>query len=75
MDIKSAFFQGKPIEREVSLKPTKEASTNKVWKLNTTVYGLCDAPKAWYLSVKEELINTGGAESRYNNAIFFWQNN
>ena len=74
MDIKSAFFQGKPIEREVSLKPTKEASTNKVWKLNTTVYGLCDAPKAWYLSVKEELINTG-VEGRHNNAIFFWQYN
>ena len=30
MDIKSAFLQGKPIEREVFLKPPKEASTNKI---------------------------------------------
>ena len=65
MDIKSAFLKGQP----------KEACTNEVWKLNTTIYGLCDAPKAWYLNVKEELINTGGVKSRYDDAIFFWHNN
>ena len=75
MVIKSAFFQGKPIAREVFLKPPIEASTNEVRKLNTTVYGLCDAPRAWYLSVKEELINKGGVKSRYDDAIFLWHNN
>ena len=75
MDIKLVFLQGKPIEREVLLKPSKKASTNKVWTLSTTVYGLCDAPRVWYLSVKEELINTGGVKSRYDDAIFFWHNN
>ena len=75
MDIKSAFLQSKPIEREVFLKPLKEDSTNKVWELNTTVYGLCDAPRTWYLSVKEELINTGGVKSRYDDTIFYWHKN
>ena len=75
MDIKSALLQRKPIEGEVLLKPPMEVSTNKVWKLNTIVYGLCDAPRVCYLSAKEELINTAGVKSRYDHAIFFWHNN
>ena len=69
------FFSGKTIEREVFLKSPKEANTNKVWNWNTTVHGLCDAPSTWYLSVKEELINTGGVKSGYDDVIFFWHNN
>ena len=42
MDIKSAFLQGKSIQRDVFIKPPKEANTNKLWKLKTTVYGLCE---------------------------------
>ena len=37
--------------------------------------GLCDDPRQWYLSVKEEMINMGGVKSRYDDAIFFWHNN
>lgn len=33
IDIKSAFFQGQLIERDVFLKPPKEAGTSKFWKL------------------------------------------
>ena len=40
MIIKSAFLQGKPIERDVYLKPPKEAYTKKIWKTNTIVDGL-----------------------------------
>ena len=47
MDIKSAFLQGKPIERGAYLKSPKEAHTKKIWKLNTKVYGLGDSPRAW----------------------------
>ena len=43
---KSAFLQGKPIERDVYLNPPKEVHTKKIWKLHTTVYGLGDAPRA-----------------------------
>ena len=75
MDSKSAFVQEKPTERHVYLKPPKEAHTKKIWKLNTTVYGLNDASRAWYLCVKEELLKTDGIKSSYDNAIFYWHHN
>ena len=51
LDIKSAFLQGQKIERDVYLKPRapREAGTDKLWKLNKTVYGLGDASRRWYL--------------------------
>ena len=75
MDVKSAFLQGKPIERDVYLKLPKETHTKKIRKLNTTVYGLGDAPRAWYFCVTEKLIKTGGIKSKYDNAIFYWHQN
>ena len=47
MDIKSAFLQGKPIERDIYVKPSKEAHTKKIWKLDATVYGLERGTFAW----------------------------
>ena len=44
IDIKSAFLQGKRIDRTVILKPPKEAKT-RLWKFNKCVYGLSDASK------------------------------
>lgn len=38
LDIKSAFFQGQLIERDVFLKPPKEAGTNKFWKFKITIH-------------------------------------
>ena len=72
LDIKSAFLQGKSIERDVFIKPPKEANTNKLWKLKTTVYGLRDALREWYLSVKKQLVATGYVKSGYD-AVFYWQ--
>ena len=55
IDVTTAFLQGKPIERDVYLRPPKEAmeDSDRVWKLLVTVYGLCDAQRAWYDTVKE----------------------
>ena len=47
--MKTAFLQGKKIEREVYICPPKEAATNKVWKLQKCVHGLSDASRYWYL--------------------------
>ena len=74
MDIKAVFLQGKTIETNVYLKPPKETQTEKIWKLYTTVYGLCDAPRTCYLSVKQELIKVEGTESKYEGTIFYWPN-
>ena len=33
--------------------------TIKLWKLQAAAFGLCDAPRVWYLSVKEVLKKIG----------------
>ena len=72
IDIKSAFLQGYNIKRDVYIKPPKEAATsNKLWKLVTTVYGLVDAPRAWYVRVCDELIKAGLKKSVYDAALFY----
>ena len=40
LDIKSAFLQGKNIDRELYLKPPSEAGIKNLCKLNISVYGL-----------------------------------
>ena len=72
LDVKTAFLQGRPIEREVYVKPPKEAETNKIWKLNKTVYGLADASRSWYLKLRDELIRLGGTPLQLDQGIFTW---
>ena len=54
IDIKTAFLQKKNIDRDVYVKPSKEAecNVNVLWKLNTTIYGLNGASRSWYLKKK-----------------------
>ena len=73
LDIKSAFLQGQKIERDVYIKPPKEAGTDRLWKLNKTVYGLGDASRGWYLRVKDELRALGVQSSKYDEALFVWK--
>ena len=73
IDIKSAFLQGRQIEREVIVKPPKEAGKGKLWRLRKALYGLNDAAREWYLKVHETIAEMGGTRSTYDNAIFYWQ--
>ena len=73
LDVKAAFLQGSPIERDVYIVPPKEANTYKLWKLKKTVYGLADASRTWYLRVKQELEKFGVQVSKYDEAIFYWR--
>ena len=61
MDIKAAFLQGRDITRNVYVKPPLEANCDKntLWKLNKSVYGLKDASREWYLTIKTLLMNQG----------------
>ena len=72
MDVKGAFLQGKSLERDVTLRPPKEAATSKLWRLQKCAYGLADAPRCWYLRVREELINLGAQPSKFDNGIFLF---
>ena len=64
LDIKAVFLQGQKVNREIYLKPPTEAGTDKLWKLQTTVCGLNDAARVWYLHVKEELIKVKVARNK-----------
>ena len=70
IDIKSAFLQGKPLDRDVYLLPPKEANTKNVWKLNQAVYGLSDAGRHWYDRVKANFLKIGLTVSRLDKAVF-----
>ena len=70
MDVKGAFLQGKELDRQVVIRPPREAATSKIWMLKKCAYGLADAPRRWYLRIREELINAGATPSRFDNGIF-----
>jgi hypothetical protein len=76
LDISSAFLQGNQIQREVYILPPKDVrSDGVVWKLNRCIYGLNDAPRAWYEKVKSEMILLGAMVSKYDHSLFVWHNN
>lgn len=72
-DIKSAFLQGKEIQREVFIKPPVEAKRGpgKVWKLKKTLYGLVDAARQFYESVRDELVSLGMRQSKVDSSLFY----
>lgn len=75
-DIKSAFLQGMKLEREVFIKPPKEAgvSPHKVWKLKRCLYGLNDGARQFYLSVRKCLLDLGCQQSLLDPAVFYYKN-
>ena len=74
MDIKTTFLQGKELDRLVYLEPPKEANVppGYIWKLSKCVYGLSDASRSWYLTLREELLKSGAVVLKYDQAIFTW---
>ena len=71
-DIRSAFLQGSELERDVYIKPPKEAELKgKVWKLKKCLYGLNDASRQFYLSIKEVLSLNGSKQSVGNPSFFY----
>ena len=74
IDIKSAFLQGRDIQRELFVKPPAGVSDGKLWKLKKCLYGLNDAAREWYLKVKETVEELQGQRSQLDHAVFFWKN-
>ena len=72
VDAKSAYLQGNNITRPVYLQPPPEYNDGYVWKLKKTVYGLCDAARAWYMRVKEELLKLDLKMCSLDNSLFCW---
>ena len=75
-DIKAAFLQGRNIEHDVYMKPPIEVKKDgKIWKLKKVVYGLNDAARNWFHSVRRRLLELGCLQSKYDHALFYWYNN
>ena len=75
LDIKAAFLQGKALTRDVYLKPPREANMRgKLWKLKQYVYGLDDASRNFYMTVKEQLLKVGCRCSQLDQAVFTYHN-
>ena len=77
LDIKTAFLQGEKIDRDVYLRPPKEAKCDPgiVWKLHKCVYGLPDASLKWYEKVRKSMEALNGKMSVLDNALFMWHKN
>ena len=77
IDVRAAFLQSKPLDRLILVKPPKEKRTdnNMVWRLKKPVYGLNDAARAWYMTVKEELILYGCVQMPLDKSVFVYQPN
>ena len=64
MDVKTAFLQGQRMDRDVYIKPPKEAKCSGIlWRLNKCVYGLADASLHCYARVKSVMCELGGPHS------------
>ena len=74
LDIKSAFLQGMPIEREIYLIPPKLAHFKGIlWKLKKCAYGLVDAGRQWYVKVLLSLKDLKGQQLSLDPGVFFWK--
>ena len=77
IDIKAAFLQSEGIGREVYLIPPTEAKCdeNILWKLEKCVYGLNDAARKWYLTVKTFLLKMNCIQLKTDPAAFYCYQN
>ena len=72
IDIQAAFLQAEPLKREVFIQPPKDISQEgKIWRLLKPIYGLDDASRRFWLTVKrifkeEGMSNLTGDEAFYH---------
>ena len=74
LDVEKAFLQSRELQRPVYVRPPREAvgsDRTKIRKLKTAVYGLCDAAREWYLTVKQSFLCLGLKESKLEPSLFY----
>jgi hypothetical protein len=70
-DIKSAFLQGKSLDRKVYVVPPPEANEDgKLWLLEKAAYGLVDGSRLFYLELKSKLEKLGLKEVSGDPGLF-----
>ena len=59
-DIKSAYLQGRKLERQIFVKPPPEAGVEgKLWLLLQGAYGIMDGGRLFYLQMTDTLESLG----------------
>ena len=70
-DVTAAFLQGAETTRDIFVIPPKERRIPGVlWKLKTSIYGLCDASRGWYQELRDAIVHLGGKTSHLDPAKF-----
>lgn len=76
LDVNNAFLQG-PLHDEVYMLQAPgfvdKDKPNHVYRLKKAVYGLRQAPRAWYTALKEFLVSIGFKNSRADASLFVLQ--
>ena len=73
-NVRSAFLQSNTLKREVFVKPPPEkAKPGFVWKLIKPVYGLIDASRQWFLTIKNHLETLGMTQSLGDSCLFYFR--
>ena len=72
-DVKSAFLQGRQLQRTVMLKPPREAEAPKgmLWVLNVALYGLDDASWQFHFKCKEVFEKMDMKQSKLDPTLFY----
>ena len=71
LDVKTAFLQGQPLERQVFVVPPPESGETGLWQLKKSVYGLLDASRHWYDRVRQELVALNCTVSPLDSSLFY----
>ena len=77
LDVKTAFLNGH-LEEEIYMQQAQgyeEGGRTVVCKLKRAIYGLRQAPRAWYLRLKEEMEKLGWTVSGADPALFVRREN
>ena len=74
LDVKSAFLQGRKLERELFVSPPKEANCQEgfIWKMVKPAYGLYDASRRWWARLADELVDEGCRTLVRDEALFYF---
>ena len=76
IDVTSAFLQGTELDREILVKPPKEASQEgKLWRMRKAAYGLYDASRRWWIKVMEEMVKLGGKTLTGDESLVYFHKN
>jgi hypothetical protein len=73
LDVKSTFLSGELQEEVFVHQPAgfiKAGSEHKVFRLKKAMYGLHQAPRAWYAKLDSTLTNLGFSKSPSEPAIY-----